>query len=176
MKQLVLGGIRSGKSQFAELLVQQQAQQLGLSVTYIATATALDDEMAQRIKTHRQRRPHDWRLTEEPLYLSAALEQSCQADRCVLVDCLSLWQTNLLLKNNAQLHQQETESLLQALPQLPGAIVFVSTESGLGLVPDNVLARQYCDTMGKLHQQLAALCDEVVLTVAGLPTYLKRAI
>ncbi len=169
MKELILGGMRSGKSRLAE----QHAQQSGLSVTYIATATAQDEEMRQRIAHHQANRPGHWQLVEEPLALAAALQHHAAADHCVLVDCLTLWLTNLLcLEDEARL-RQETAALLDVLPRLPGQVILVSNETGMGVVPLGELTRRYCDEAGRLHQAVAARCDQVILTVAGLPLILK---
>ena len=169
MKELILGGMRSGKSRLAE----QHAQESGLTVTYIATATAQDDEMRARIAHHQAQRPNHWQLVEEPLALAAALQRHAAHDRCLLVDCLTLWLTNLLcLENEARL-QEETSALLEALPKLPGHIILVSNETGMGVVPLGELTRRYCDEAGRLHQAVAARCDKVLLTVAGLPLNLK---
>ncbi len=169
MKELILGGMRSGKSRLAE----QHAQQSGLQVTHIATATAQDDEMRARIAHHQASRPDHWHLVEEPVALAAALQRHAAADRCVLVDCLTLWLTNLLcLEDEARL-RQETAALLDVLPRLPGQVILVSNETGMGVVPLGELTRRYCDEAGRLHQAVAARCDQVILTVAGLPLILK---
>lgn len=169
MKEFILGGIRSGKSQLAE----QRASDSGLAVTYIATATPQDAEMQARIATHQQRRPASWSVLEEPIALAATLQQHAAQDRCLLVDCLSLWLTNLLLNKDEDLLERERTALLQLLPQLPGRIIFVSTESGLGIIPNGELSRRFCDEAGILHQSLAQICERVILTVAGLPHVLK---
>lgn len=168
MKTLILGGARSGKSGLA----QRRAQATGRSVTLIATAQALDAEMAERIARHQADRPPSWRTVEEPLALAAALKAECATDRCVIVDCLTLWLTNLLLDSEARL-AAETTALLNTLPDLPGEILLVANETGLGVVPADVLSRRYVDVAGWLHQSLAEACDRVVLTVAGLPVALK---
>lgn len=167
MKHLILGGARSGKSRHAEHL----AEQSGLAVVYIATAEALDAEMSARIAHHRAQRPGHWQLVEEPLALAAVLRAQAAPDRCLLVDCLTLWLGNLLV-DEARL-QQEIDALYAALPELPGEILLVSNEVGWGIVPDNPLARRFRDEAGRLHQQLAALCDRVTLVAAGLPLALK---
>lgn len=166
---LILGGARSGKSRLAERL----ATESGLPVTCFATATAGDDEMRQRIAVHRQRRPRGWDLVEEPVRLASALAARAEPGRCLLVDCLTLWLTNLLLDPSPDALPMERAALLQALPTLPGRILLVSNETGLGVTPLGQLSRRFCDEAGWLHQDLAACCDQVVLTVAGLPLYLK---
>ena len=168
MRELILGGACSGKSDLA----QQRAEQSGLRVTYIATAQPLDEEMAARIARHRQARPTCWSLVETPLTLALALHDNAAADRCLLVDCLTLWLTNLLAEGEEHL-EREQQALLTILPTLPGYIILVSNEVGQGIVPANPLARRFRDEAGRLHQQVARLCDRVTLTVAGLPLPLK---
>ena len=169
MKELILGGVRSGKSRLAE----QHAQDTGLPVTYIATATSEDDEMRARIEHHQAQRPGHWQLVEEPLALAATLQQHAAANHCVLVDCLTLWLTNLLCAQDESRMQTEVKSLLQILPTLPGHIILVSNETGMGVVPLGELTRRYCDEAGRLHQAVAQSCERVILTVAGLPLHLK---
>ena len=171
MRELILGGARSGKSRLAEKL----AADSGLAVTYIATSQALDGEMSSRIRQHRERRPADWALIEEPIELARVLRESASAERCLLVDCLTLWLTNLLmLEDDARLNA-EREALLDCLPELPGRIILVSNETGLGVVPMGELTRRYVDAAGWLHQAIAERCQRVVFTVAGLPMQLKGA-
>ncbi len=139
MQQLILGGARSGKSRLAEKL----AMETGLSVTYIATSQALDGEMNERVQLHRERRPDEWGLVEEPLALARVLREHATAERCLLVDCLTLWLTNLLMLDNPERLVAEREALLQCLATLPGEIIFVSNETGLGVVPLGELTRRY---------------------------------
>jgi adenosylcobinamide kinase/adenosylcobinamide-phosphate guanylyltransferase len=169
MLQLILGGARSGKSRLAEKL----ASESGLEVIYVATSQPLDGEMNQRVALHRQRRPDSWGLVEEPLELTKVLKQSAGPGRCLLVDCLTLWLTNLLMLEDPQRLAQERDALLDCLAELPGEIIFVSNETGLGVVPLGELTRRYVDEAGWLHQALAERCQRVVLTVAGLPMTLK---
>ncbi|MBI3779236.1 MAG: bifunctional adenosylcobinamide kinase/adenosylcobinamide-phosphate guanylyltransferase [Gammaproteobacteria bacterium] len=169
MKTLILGGVRSGKSRLAESL----ARQSGLPVCYIATATAGDGEMRRRIESHRARRPADWTVIEEPLALAAALQKHSIHDRCLVVDCLTLWLTNLLTAGDEAQFTRERDALVQTLPVLPGTIILVSNETGLGVMPLGELTRRFVDEAGHLHQALAQTCDRVVLTMAGLPIYLK---
>lgn len=169
MYELILGGARSGKSRLAE----QLAADSGLAVTYIATSQALDGEMRARITHHRERRPATWGLIEEPLELARVLRDNAAPDCCLLVDCLTLWLTNLLmLEDDARLAAQR-EALLETLTHLPGRIILVSNETGLGIVPLGELSRRYVDEAGWLHQALAERCQRVVFTVAGLPMVLK---
>jgi adenosylcobinamide kinase/adenosylcobinamide-phosphate guanylyltransferase len=169
MLQLILGGARSGKSRLAEKL----AAGTGLPVTYIATSQPLDGEMNQRVAQHRARRPADWALVEEPLALAQVLHETAASERCLLVDCLTLWLTNLLMLDDAERLVAEREALLDCIGALPGEIIFVSNETGLGVVPLGELTRRYVDEAGWLHQALAERCQRVVLTVAGLPLTLK---
>jgi adenosylcobinamide kinase/adenosylcobinamide-phosphate guanylyltransferase len=169
MRQLILGGVRSGKSRLAE----QHAIATRLPVVYIATAQAQDTEMQARIQHHQTNRPQHWTLLEEPLALAQALQAQAMDGRCVLVDCLTLWLTNLLCLQDETRLQQETEALLEILPALPGEIILVSNETGMGIVPLGELTRRYCDEAGRLHQAIAAHCDKVIFTVAGLPLQLK---
>lgn len=176
MKELILGGARSGKSRFAE----NRAREAGLAVTCIVTAQAHDAEMAARIHEHRNRRPPHWEVVEEPASLAAALKALAAPSRCLLVDCLTLWFSNLLhIDQQANVEQQksilarERQALFEALPTLAGHIIFVSNEVGMGIVPLGQLTRRFCDDIGRLHQDLAAVCERVTLMVAGLPLVVK---
>ncbi|MCF5712945.1 MULTISPECIES: bifunctional adenosylcobinamide kinase/adenosylcobinamide-phosphate guanylyltransferase [Pseudomonas syringae group] len=169
MLQLILGGARSGKSRLAEKLAMNSA----LEVIYIATSQPLDGEMNHRIASHRARRPEQWGLVEEPVELARVLRDNAASDRCLLVDCLTLWLTNLLMLDSSERLAREREALLDCLAGLPGEIIFVSNETGLGVVPLGELTRRYVDEAGLLHQTLAERCQRVVLTVAGLPLVLK---
>jgi len=163
---LVLGGARSGKSRHAEALVTR----LPPPWTYIATAQALDDEMRARITEHRSRRTAGWRTIEAPVDLADALRDA--GDAPVLVDCLTLWLSNLML-GGADL--AGAEAALDAALRRAAPTVLVSNEVGLGIVPDNALARRFRDHAGQLHQRLAARAGRVVLMVAGLPLFVKGA-
>lgn len=171
MQELILGGARSGKSALAE----QRAGDSGLAVTMIATAASGDEEMAERIRRHQANRPTDWRLVEEPLALATALCAHAAPDRCLLVDCLTLWLSNLLHSENAAHFARERQALVEALPALPGHLILVSNEVGMGIVPLGVLSRRFCDEAGRLHQDLARLCDSVTFMAAGIPLSLKGA-
>ena len=168
-KTLILGGVKSGKSRLAE----QRALNSDSAVCYIATARADDSEMQQRIALHQQQRPADWITAEVPLYLAAALQEQDATGKCILVDCLTLWLTNLLLADDDNLLNRETQKLLETLPALQADIILVSNETSMGIVPMGELTRRFCDEAGRLHQQLAVLMDNVILTVAGLPHFLK---
>lgn len=169
MKTLVLGGVRSGKSRLAE----QLARESGLPVTYLATARPGDPEMQARIAHHRASRPDDWQLVEEPCRLAQALQRHARAGHCVLVECLTLWLTNLLLEPDPGSCEREREALLAILPTLPGEIILVGNETNMGVVPMGELSRRFCDESGWLHQALARHCERVLLTLAGLPLTLK---
>lgn len=169
MQQLILGGARSGKSKLAESLATGSE----LEVIYIATSQPVDGELNQRVAMHRERRPDTWGLIEEPIELARILRDNASVERCLLVDCLTLWLTNLLMLENTERLVQERQALLDCVAQLPGEIIFVSNETGLGVVPLGELTRRYVDEAGLLHQALAERCQRVVLTVAGLPLTLK---
>lgn len=171
MLELILGGARSGKSRFAERL----AAESGLAVTYIATSQALDGEMTARIAHHRERRPAHWALVEEPLQLARVLREQAAVNRCLLVDCLTLWLTNLLMLDDAMRLAEERDALLECLDGLPGRILLVSNETGLGVVPLGELTRRYVDEAGWLHQAVAERAQRVTFMVAGLPMTLKAA-
>ena len=163
---LVLGGMRSGKSAYAEALVEAAGPGL-----YLATAEAGDGEMAERIRLHRERRGPNWTTVEEPLELAAALAEHADAARPVLVDCLTLWLSNLMGEEKDL--DLETQALTERLGTLNGPVVLVSNEVGGGIIPDNALARQFADAAGRLNQAVAAVADRVVLVSAGLPQVLK---
>ena len=162
---LVLGGARSGKSRFAEGLAAGVAG----DKAYLATAQAGDEEMAARIAAHRRRRGPEWATVETPVALVEALEAT--AASFVLIDCVTLWISNLLL-GGIEIAPQ-IERLAEALRTRPGTVVVVSNEVGLGIVPDNALARRFRDEAGLANQRLAQACDEVVFLAAGLPIRLK---
>jgi adenosylcobinamide kinase/adenosylcobinamide-phosphate guanylyltransferase len=177
---LVFGGARSGKSAYAEKLAVESGKQ----VVYIATARAGDGEMAARIAHHQRQRPAIWRTVEEPLALADALRQWCAPQRIVLVDCLTLWLSNLMFADGtdypdvgeialpAQFHAQRAGMLL-ALEQAAGDVVLVSNEVGMGIVPYGAISRAFTDEAGRLNQAVAAVCDRAVFVAAGLPLVLK---
>jgi adenosylcobinamide kinase/adenosylcobinamide-phosphate guanylyltransferase len=169
MRELILGGVRSGKSRLAE----QHAHDSGLDVVYVATAQVRDAEMQQRIEHHRARRPAHWQVVEAGQNLAEVLQQQVAANRCVLVDCLTLWLTQLLCDTDEAVLRREVDALLAVLPALPGHLILVSNETNMGIVPMGELSRRYCDEAGRLHQQVGALCERVILTVAGLPLIVK---
>ncbi|OEC61246.1 bifunctional adenosylcobinamide kinase/adenosylcobinamide-phosphate guanylyltransferase [Pseudomonas sp. ENNP23] len=171
MAELILGGARSGKSRLAE----RQAADSGLAVVYIATSQPLDGEMSARVAHHRARRPDHWSLVEEPVELARVLRERAGADTCLLVDCLTLWLTNLLMLEDDARLAAERDALLACIAELPGRVLLVSNETGLGVVPLGELTRRYVDEAGWLHQALAERCTRVTFTVAGLPMLLKGA-
>lgn len=170
MIELILGGARSGKSRLAE----RHAAESGLAVHYIATGQARDGEMAERIARHKASRPAHWALVEEPLALAGVLRAQAAADRCLLIDCLTLWLSNLLLDADPQRFARERDALLECLADLPGRIILVSNETGLGVVPMGELSRRFVDESGWLHQAVAERAQRVIFTVAGLPMVLKE--
>ncbi|MDF2366116.1 bifunctional adenosylcobinamide kinase/adenosylcobinamide-phosphate guanylyltransferase [Sneathiella sp.] len=164
---LVLGGARSGKSRFAENL----AIESGLSRLYLATAEAFDQEMERRIAQHQEDRGSGWDTVEEPVKLQGTLEDHSAEDRVILVDCLTLWLSNLMTGD--QPIEEEFKKLTATLGTLPGPVILVSNEVGQGIVPDNTLARAFRDHAGRLHQQIAEIADEVYFITAGLSQKLK---
>lgn len=164
---LILGGARSGKSRFAETLVAQASAK----ALYIATAERRDAEMAARIAAHRARRGAAWTTIEEPLELVNRLLELPSGSPPVLVDCLTLWLSNLMEANRDI--GFETERLCSALTQVTPPVVLVANEVGLGIVPDNALARAFRDHAGRLNQSIAAIAERVVFMAAGLPMTLK---
>lgn len=162
---LVLGGARSGKSAYAESLLA------GGPALYIATGQAFDDEMAERIRLHVARRGPHWTTLEEPLDLAAALDRHLDPARPVLVDCLTLWISNLMHAGRDV--AAATGELAEVLVDPAGPVVLVSNEVGLGLVPDNRMAREFRDHQGRVNQRLAQICRRVVFVAAGLPLTLK---
>ena len=169
MNHLIIGGARSGKSRYA----QQLAARAGLDVIYIATATADDDEMRARIQQHQQQRPAHWQLVEEPVQLANVLLLQAASDRVLLVDCLTLWLSNLLAQRDSTLLKSECDKLVNIIPDLPCQLILVSNEVGQGIVPANALARRFIDEAGWLHQRLAEVCSTVTIMTAGLPQTLK---
>jgi adenosylcobinamide kinase/adenosylcobinamide-phosphate guanylyltransferase len=164
---LVLGGARSGKSSFAERMTVTHPR----GCVYLATAEVGDDEMAERVRRHRARREANWRTVEAPLDIAGALVGETEQGAAVLVDCLTLWLSNLMAAGRDPEH--ETEALVRALGQVGGPVVFVSNEVGLGIVPDNALARAFRDHAGRLNQRIAEVANSVFFVAAGLPLRLK---
>ncbi|HCN91383.1 MAG TPA: bifunctional adenosylcobinamide kinase/adenosylcobinamide-phosphate guanylyltransferase [Oxalobacteraceae bacterium] len=179
---LVLGGARSGKSAYAERLCIES----GKEVVYIATARAGDDEMATRIMHHRQRRPSAWTTVEQALALGDAVRHWCAPERLVLIDCLTLWLSNLMFSDGVaypdvgditlpKLFHQQRAHFLDALENAGGDLVMVSNEVGMGIVPGGAISRSFTDEAGRLNQAVAAICERAVFIAAGLPLVLKDA-
>lgn len=177
---LIFGGARSGKSAYAEKL----AAQSGKRVVYLATAQAQDAEMQARIALHRLQRPSHWQTVEESIALAQALRAHAAPDCVVLVDCLTLWLSNLLFCDGGDFPEMgpieapqqfslHRRLLLDALQDLPGDVILVSNEVGMGIVPNGAVSRWYVDESGRLNQAVAAVCDQVFWVAAGLPLRLK---
>lgn len=165
---LVLGGARSGKSAYA----QARAEAMGLEPVFVATAQAFDDEMATRIARHQADRDDRWRTVDAPLELPTAVTTHARSDRVLLLDCLTLWVSNLMMREADV--EAASRDLCAALRAASGPIILVSNEVGLGIVPDNALARSFRDAAGRLNQMVAAAADEVLFMVAGLPMPVRR--
>lgn len=163
----VTGGARSGKSRFAQRL----AEELPAERLFIATAEAWDEEMAERIARHRADRGPAWSTVEAPYDLPATIAAADRSDRVLLVDCLTLWASNLILAERDV--DPAVDALVAALRDASGAVVLVSNEVGMGIVPDNALARRFRDVAGTINQRVAAIADRATLVVSGLPVALK---
>jgi adenosylcobinamide kinase/adenosylcobinamide-phosphate guanylyltransferase len=168
---LVLGGAASGKSVFAERLIEAGFASLWDHATYLATATAGDGEMSDKIRCHRARRGAQWITVEEPLDLAGAMIQHDDPARPILVDCLTLWLSNVMLAERDI--DAQTARLAETLNELSGPVVLVANEVGLSIVPDNALARRFRESAGRLNQAIAAIADRVYFVAAGLPLILK---
>ena len=166
---LVLGGARSGKSAYAQSL----AESYGSERLYLATAAAGDEEMAARIARHQADRGQGWTTLEEPLEIARALLTHAQPSRVVLVDCLTLWLSNLMLAGRDP--GPSGAALAGAIGDLAGPVIIVSNEVGMGLVPDNKLGRDFRDWQGRVNREIGAACDAVIFVAAGLPLQLKPA-
>ncbi|MES0808747.1 bifunctional adenosylcobinamide kinase/adenosylcobinamide-phosphate guanylyltransferase [Roseibium sp. SCPC15] len=164
---LVFGGARSGKSRFAETL----AVRSGLEKVYVATGAAFDAEMAERITAHKRQRGTGWSTVEEQIDLTGTIERECSPQRVVLVDCLTLWLSNLTFAEKDV--GEETRRLCSAIRNLRGPCIFVSNEVGMGIVPDNRLSRSFRDAQGRINQDIAEVCSQVVFVAAGQPLLLK---
>ncbi|MEO0411322.1 MAG: bifunctional adenosylcobinamide kinase/adenosylcobinamide-phosphate guanylyltransferase [Pseudomonadota bacterium] len=168
---LILGGARSGKSSFAQALAEEMARSRGGRPGIVATAEALDDEMAARINKHKSDRGDEWLSAEEPLDLPSELLRFAPQCGSILVDCLTLWLSNLM---HAQRNlEEEAQALIAALNSCVVPVIMVSNEVGLGLVPETPLGRAFRDAQGRLNQDVAQACDQVTFIAAGLPLHLK---
>ena len=175
---LVLGGARSGKSQFAEKLAAEQLEdRVASAVTYIATAQVYDEEFKARIQQHQARRDASWLLVEEPHYLTQTLAQLARPQQCLIVDCLTLWLAQWICPDCNPPQDSswafEREAFLALLPTLPGTVILVSNEVGMGIVPLGEINRRFQDEQGRLNQAVAQVADHVVFVAAGLPLTLK---
>lgn len=168
MIELVVGGARSGKSAYAE----RRALQSGGIPVYIATATAGDEEMAERIARHREGREDRWKLVEEPFYLSEILS-GLNAQEAGVVDCLTLWMSNWLCSGDREGWHAERKRFFASLENMKGSLWLVSNETGMGIIPEHRLAREFVDESGRLHQDIAARADTVVQMVCGIPNMIK---
>ena len=168
---LILGGAKSGKSYVAEKLALS-ATEKGARPTYIATAQAFDEEMSGKIKQHRDRRGNKWHTVEAALKLPEAISSTSSPKRAILVDCLTLWLSNLIHVGLDA--AQEFDKLIEAIENARGPLILVSNEVGQGIVPNNQLARRFRDLAGELNQVCAISCDKVIFVVAGLPQILKE--
>ncbi|MET0371731.1 MAG: bifunctional adenosylcobinamide kinase/adenosylcobinamide-phosphate guanylyltransferase [Sphingobium sp.] len=164
----VLGGARSGKSRYA----QARAEATALDLLFVATAPAFDDEMRDRIDRHRQDRGDRWHSIEAPIDLAPVIDRHAAPERVILIDCLTLWTSNLILAEQDVL--EATGALDAALARAKGPVILVANEVGLGIVPDNALARRFRDAAGSVNQRIATRCREVQFLAAGLPLALKR--
>jgi len=171
----ITGGARSGKSIFAE----KRAWEFGVPLGYLATAQTLDSEMDERVKRHRQRRGAEWTTIEEPIHLSQTLARCDGQYQAILVDCLTLWLSNLLFKYEDSAEQveerihEDLQRLKSTLQGMVTPVVLVSNEVGMGIVPDNNLARLFRDIAGTANQTIAAAADEVHVVISGIPLRLK---
>lgn len=175
--ELVLGGARSGKSRYAEQQTSRAEKFGHTPVVYVATAQAGDGEMAERIQRHRDERPHHWFTREETLELGACLAdiQASHPDAVIMVDCLTLWLSNCLFSESGNCWPEQKQALLEQLKKTSQRIILVSNEVGQGVVPMGEISRRFVDESGWLHQDIAALANDVTLVVAGIPMALKRA-
>jgi len=171
MIRLILGGARSGKSRYAEQIASASQK----PICYVATAKAQDTEMRARIEHHRQSRPREWQTREVPIHLDKVLSDNNLLNYCILIDCLTLWVTNLLCEGEsvAEFRGNLLATLQRLQAQPDTEIILVSNETGLGVVPMGELTRRYVDEAGWLHQSLAEIADEVILMVAGISVPIK---
>ena len=171
----VLGGARSGKTRHGLALCEAYHAERGSNPVYVATAQAFDGEMEERIALHKAERGPAWRTVEAPLDLAGAIRRESGPGACLLVDCLTLWLTNLMLGEAGADLDAARKELVAALGEALGPVVVISNEVGLGIVPENALARRFRDEAGRTNQTIAAAADRVILVAAGLPLTLKGA-
>ena len=168
---LITGGVRSGKSRYALTLARRID---GLKV-FLATAQPFDDGLRERVQKHKEQRGAEFRTVEEPVYLGKALAAIGKAPAVIVIDCLTVWVNNLFhqMRDNAPGVAEQKELFLQALGDCPATIIIVTNEVGMGIIPDNALARDFADTLGALNQQIAQMSDQVILMVSGIPSWIK---
>ena len=166
---LITGGARSGKSRYAE----RRALAIGQKLLYLATAEALDSEMAGRIEEHRRTRASNWLVIEEPLEVSIILNEHASQIDCALIDCLTLWVSNLLINRGEEALEEQIRLLVDRMPTYNCSLIFVTNEVGSGIVPDSLLARRFRDFAGRTNQRISELADEVIFMVAGIPVTIK---
>jgi len=171
MMRLILGGIRSGKTRLAEKL----AADTGLPVVYIATANAGDSEMSSRINKHKERRNSQWLTIEEEINLASTIQEFAINSNCVIVDCLTLWMTNLLLQLTESDVKTQQARLIEVLKTVESPVFLVSNETNSGIIPMDALSRRFCDEIGVLHQQLGQIANEVIFMIAGMPHLIKSS-
>lgn len=174
---LVTGGVRSGKSTFAE----KYAAQLGKKIAYIATAQVYDEEMYQRVRLHKARRPSAWKTYEAPYHAAKTLRKAAVEHDTILFDCLTVYISNQLLQTNGASAEEraanvinDIEDLLIAAKEVSANVIFVTNEVGCGIVPENALAREYRDLAGRINQRFAQIADEVYLVISSLPVEIKK--
>ncbi len=165
---LILGGVRAGKSNFAEKVAREEGR-----VVYIATAEALDEEMRERIENHKKRRPSCWKTIESPNNLTESIRQIDSDVDVIIIDCLTVYISNLLTKFSEEEILKNISEVLNVLNDFDGKTIFVSNEVGTGIVPDNKMARDYRDVLGKTNQMVAEAAKDVHLMVAGIPIRIK---
>lgn len=173
MKHLVLGGVRSGKSAHGQVLAQRLADNEHKQVVYLATAQALDKSMQTRIEKHQNNRPNHWLLVEESIDIAKVLLDPNNQDKIILIECMTLWLTNLLCLEDEEVFARHKTAFIAAIKQTQAKLVCVSSEVGAGIMPMNAMARRFGDEAGLLNQELAALSEQVDLVCAGLPLKLK---
>lgn len=168
---LITGGVRSGKSRYALAL----ARRIDGPKVFLATAQPFDDGLRERVQEHQEQRGAEFRTVEEPVYLGKALAAVGKTPAVVVIDCLTVWVNNLFheMKDNVTAIRGQKDSFVQALTDCPSAVIIVTNEVGMGIIPDNALARDFLDTLGILNQRIAQLSDEVILLVSGIPSWVK---
>lgn len=172
MKLLVTGGARSGKSAFALNIAQNWSLKQNVKRFFVATAQALDDEMAERIKKHKEERPREWNCIEEPLELASTLKRLSDEANVVLVDCLGMWTSNNL-KDDDDCFGKKVEELMEEIKNFKGSLALVSNEVGLGIVPADPGSRRFRDRLGTINREAASVCRQAALVVSGIPLWLK---